>query len=301
MDLDEIPKDDLDKKYCPYCFSRYDKLDEHCPVDGVLLRELQSDPLIGKTFAERYEIISVLGIGGMSIVYLGRHKLMGRMVAIKMLHYILREDIRTLERFRLEAQAASSLSHPNIVSVFDFGVTDQGEPFLVMDYLEGESLAKLIARKGAVDYQRGVHFFRQICAGLDAAHQKGIVHRDLKSANIVLIRQSDQWEEVKILDFGIAKLAPSIGRALHLTKAGEAFGSPLYMSPEQCLGGAQDHRSDIYSLGCLMYEVLAGVAPFDSPTCFWQIKSAPARQSKNAPLDVLITEHRAVAAASCLP
>jgi serine/threonine protein kinase len=255
--------ENLEKKYCPTCYGQFEGQINECPNDKTILRGASNDPLIGKIFADRYQIQSVLGLGGMSVVYKAQHRLMDRIVAIKMLHSKLKEDVTSLERFKLEAQAASSLSHQNIISVYDFGVTDDGEPFFVMDCLEGEDLSSLIERKGKVPYQRALPIFRQIADGLDAAHKKQIVHRDLKPANVVLIKQDDGTEMVKLVDFGIAKLLPGSGKqAQHLTQTGEVFGSPIYMSPEQCLGRELDTRSDIYALGCLMYETLSGDAPF---------------------------------------
>lgn len=249
------------KTYCPRCFAQYDGPLTECPEDGTPLRGAGNDPLIGKVFADRYEVQSVLGLGGMSIVYKARHKLMDRVVAIKMLHNRFKEDVTSLERFKLEAQAASSLNHTNIITVYDFGVTPEGELFFVMDCLEGENLKELIERKGRLPYQRALPIFRQICDGLDAAHKKGIVHRDLKSANVVLLKEEDA-EIVKIVDFGIAKMLPGSGKENQgLTQTGEVFGSPIYMSPEQCIGKTLDARSDIYALGCLMYETLTGDPP----------------------------------------
>lgn len=249
------------KTYCPRCFAQYEGALTECPEDGTQLRGAGNDPLIGKVFADRYEVQSVLGLGGMSIVYKARHRLMERVVAIKMLHNRFKEDITSLERFKLEAQAASSLNHTNIITVYDFGVTPEGELFFVMDCLEGENLKELIERKGRVPYQRALPIFRQVCDGLDAAHKKGIVHRDLKSANVVLLKE-DNNEIVKIVDFGIAKMLPGSGKENQgLTQTGEVFGSPIYMSPEQCIGKTLDARSDIYALGCLMYETLTGDPP----------------------------------------
>ncbi|MCC7531490.1 MAG: serine/threonine protein kinase [Candidatus Melainabacteria bacterium] len=256
----------FERKYCPKCYAQFEQVDV-CPDDGTTLRGQDNDPLIGKSFAERYVIQSVLGLGGMSIVYKAQHKLMDRTVAIKMLHSNIKNDHTSLERFRMEAQAASSLSHQNIIAVYDFGVTDQGEAFFVMDYLSGETLQDLIERKGKVPYERALHIFKQICDGLGAAHKKSIVHRDLKPANVCLLKEDDGTELVKLVDFGIAKLLPASGKAqLSLTRTGEVFGSPIYMSPEQCQGLELDKRSDIYALGCLMYEALTGEPPLAGAT-----------------------------------
>ena len=176
-------KIDLEKKYCPKCFQQFTGSATECPDDKTVLRDKHNDPLIGKLFADKYDIESVLGLGGMSIVYKAKHRLMDRMVAIKMLHSNFTNDITALERFKLESQAASSLDHQNIIRVFDFGVTAGGEPYFVMDCLIGESLKELIDRKGFIPFERALPIFRQIADALDAAHKKLIVHRDLKPAN----------------------------------------------------------------------------------------------------------------------
>ena len=253
----------LDRKYCPECYRQFEGAIVKCPHDSTTLRGPGNDPLIGNVFAERYLIESVLGLGGMSIVYKAQHSLMNRTVAIKMMHRNLKDDTVALERFRLEAQAASSLNHQNVITVYDFGISPNGEPFFVMDCIEGESLETLIDRKGRVPFLRAIAIFKQVCDGLEAAHKKGIIHRDLKPANVILMKREDGGEMVKLVDFGIAKLLPQGDKQQQqLTKSGEVFGSPIYMSPEQCLGRELDTRSDIYALGCLMYEAVAGEPPF---------------------------------------
>lgn len=251
------------EKYCPECYRQFEGDVVNCPHDSTALRGPGTDPLIGRVFAERYLIESVLGLGGMSIVYKAQHSLMNRTVAIKMLHRSLKEDTVALERFRLEAQAASSLNHQNVITVYDFGISPTGEPFFVMDCIEGESLENLIDREGRIPFLRAIAIFKQVCDGLEAAHKKGIIHRDLKPANVILMKREDGGEVVKLVDFGIAKLLPQADRQQQvLTKTGEVFGSPIYMSPEQCLGRELDTRADIYALGCLMYETVAGEPPF---------------------------------------
>jgi len=253
----------IEKKYCPSCYRQFEGDIVNCPHDQSELRGPGNDPLIGNVFAERYLIESVLGLGGMSIVYKAQHSLMNRTVAIKMLHRNLKDDAMAMERFRLEAQAASSLSHQNVITVYDFGISPSGEPFFVMDCIEGESLEKVIDEEGRIPYLRAISIFKQVCDGLEAAHKKGIVHRDLKPANVILTRREDGGDQVKLVDFGIAKLLPQAGKVQQqLTRTGEVFGSPIYMSPEQCLGRELDTRSDIYALGCLMYEAVAGEPPF---------------------------------------
>ncbi len=246
-------------KICPLCNTVYAGELSRCLDDGAVFIELKGYPSIGTIFAERYEIQALLGFGGMSIVYRARHKHMGRTVAIKVLHPDLVNDPYALERFEQESRAAATLNHPNIVTVYDFGMSARGQAFFVMDCLDGPTLEELLESNGILPAEKAVSVFKQICDGLDSAHRKGIVHRDLKPPNIALLRNDDGSDLVKILDFGVAKFinkaAPNF---LRLTKTGEIFGSPLYMSPEQCLGKELDGRSDIYAFGCLMYEVLTG-------------------------------------------
>ncbi len=248
-------------KFCERCRFEYPGELEKCPEDGSVLRDLQADPLVNTVFAERYEIKSVLGYGGMSMVYKARHTLMDRTVAIKILHPDYTKEPTSLQRFQLESKAAASLTHQNVVTVYDFGCYN-GQAFFVMDCLEGKSLAQTIEESGPIGYERAVNLFKQVCDGLEAAHRKGIIHRDLKPGNLIIIPHDDGSELVKIVDFGIAKMMPRAGeQALNLTQTGEVFGSPVFMSPEQCLGKPLDPRSDIYALGCVLYEALTGSPP----------------------------------------
>lgn len=227
---------------------------------GLIPSASENDPLIGTVIAERLEILAPLGAGGMSTVYKAKHLLLNRIVAVK----VMRAD-KTNEnvvvRFQQEAKAATALNHPNIAAVREFGLTQDGDPYLVMDYVDGISLADLIEESGALVVDRTRNVISQICAGLQHAHSLGVVHRDLKPANIMLSTDSDGKETARIVDFGIAKMLQK-DEQLEVTRAGEIFGTPLYMSPEQGLGKNVDARSDIYSLGCVMYECLSGKPPF---------------------------------------
>lgn len=199
----------------------------------------------------------------MGIVYKARHQLMGRTVAIKMLPKHLFGDPLKLKRFEQEARAVSNLNHPNIVSIHDFGTLPSGEPYLVMDFLDGTSLFEQLRQEGPIVWTAALVIFTQIAAALSHAHKSNIVHRDIKSSNIMLSRDSAGGWLVTLVDFGIARVLTSADSAdLRLTQAGETFGSPVYMSPEQIVGREVDARSDIYSLGCLMYETLTGQPPF---------------------------------------
>ena len=218
--------------------------------------------MTGKIIGDKYEILEVIGGGGMGMIYKARHTLMKRIVAIKMMHPQYVSSAGNLQRFQLEAQAASALSHPNILTVYDFGLTPEGAPYLVMDFLEGTNLAEVLDQQGFLAPSRALHIFSQAAAGLAHAHSKGVIHRDLKPGNLMLVTVENDTDFVKIVDFGIAKLTMPDGEAANLTRTGEVFGSPLYMSPEQCRGMTMDSRSDIYSLGCVMYRALSGSSPF---------------------------------------
>ncbi|CAN5494762.1 hypothetical protein BH10CYA1_BH10CYA1_24480 [soil metagenome] len=215
--------------------------------------ESQNRERIGK-----YEVINEIGRGGMSIVYKARDQDLNRLVAIKLMisNSSKRENLNLL-RFQQEARAVSQLDHPNIVKVHDFSTTDDGTPYLVMSYLSGISLADAIKTEGNFSLGRWLSIMIQACDALAHAHLAGIVHRDIKPSNFVLA-QENGVEVLKLVDFGIAK---NYLDDMSLTKTGEVFGSPLYMSPEQCAGAKVDSRSDIYSLGCVMYEALAGKPP----------------------------------------
>ncbi len=223
-----------------------------------LLSQPIKDPLIGTKLAGgRYEILDALGEGGMSVVYKAKQELVDRIVAIKTLKMKLLADPMLLKRFEREVKTLSRLNHPNIVTVFDC-IVENGQPYFVMDFLQGCSLQELIIEEKRLSPGRCKNIFGQVCNAVDHAHRNGIVHRDLKPANIMLMDISGQ-EFVKVVDFGLAKIGEEAQR---LTQTGEIWGSPLYMSPEQCNGHSMDARSDIYSLGAVLYESLTGTVPF---------------------------------------
>lgn len=221
------------------------------------------EQLVGTTFDGKYEILALLGQGGMSSVFKAKNLLMNKIVAIKILLGNRNLNEQALLRFQQEARAASQLDHPNIVKVHDFSVSIDHAPYMVMDYLEGKSISELISAEGQMDPYRAIDFIVQASDALEHAHQQGVVHRDLKPSNIMVIQLKNGREQIKIVDFGVAKLLEEDqASAPQLTRTGEVFGSPLYMSPEQCLGKKVDKRTDIYSLGCVLYEELAGIPPF---------------------------------------
>jgi len=233
-----------------------------CQHDGTLLMQVKKDDVIGSMLDDKYLVLSEIGRGGMSIVYKAKHEVMDRLVAIKMLQAGLMGDQTSIKRFRQEAQAASCLQHKNVITMYNYGISNSGQPFIVMDFLEGHSLSDLIKRENHLKSLRAATIFIQACDALAHAHQKGVLHRDLKCSNIMLIEQDGQPDFVKVVDFGIAKLMPSSGKQVqNLTQTGEVFGSPIYMSPEQCMGLPLDPRSDVYSMGTMLYETITGQPP----------------------------------------
>src|SRR5499427_503219 len=222
--------------------------------------------MIGQSFGN-YRAISVLGEGGMGVVYLAEHPEIGRKVAVKVLHPDFARDQQVLTRFLNEARAANAIRHPNIIEILDSGVLADRTPYLVMELLEGESLSARIKRVGPMPINEVFDFSYQTASALSAAHAKGIVHRDLKPDNLFIVPDphDETRERMKVLDFGIAKLQQQSTADSLKTRTGTLMGTPIYMSPEQCRGTRTvDHRSDIYSLGVILYEMLVGQPPFVS-------------------------------------
>ncbi|HIA55787.1 MAG TPA: serine/threonine protein kinase [Candidatus Melainabacteria bacterium] len=219
---------------------------------------------VGKVLDGKYEVVSLLGKGGMGAVYRVRHKLLNIELALKTLDTQRLSDASSSRRFQTEAKAAFSLKHANLVKVHDFGVLEDGHPFLVMDLVQGKTLQELIKARGQLSLEEIEPIFTQLCFGLSHAHHQQVVHRDIKPANIMIVDGMNLKDEgsVKVLDFGIAKIVNEDRSELDaLTQTGEIFGSPFYMSPEQCAGEAIDQRSDIYSLGCVLFEAITGTPP----------------------------------------
>jgi len=218
-----------------------------------------SDPRIGTLLQERYRILERIAAGGMGVVYRGERVELGRPVAIKFLHGWVAADPSSLKRFKIEAQAMSQLSHPCCVSIIDFGV-EGTSPFLVMDFVTGQTLGSLLHQGGALPVKRALSILRQVLAGLAHAHAHGIVHRDIKPENILLTEVIGLGDQVRILDFGLARLRDSVtGLTL-----GMPIGTPSYMAPEQIRGEEVDARTDLYSAGVLLFELLTGHKPFVS-------------------------------------
>jgi eukaryotic-like serine/threonine-protein kinase len=224
-----------------------------------------NDPLIGRLINERYKILSVIAHGGMGKVYRAEQAPLGRLVALKVLspNYNGDNDPEFHKRFFLEASIASKLRHPNTVTIFDYGKTDDEVYYIAMELLEGRTLHRALREEGTLNPERTVHIASQICRALREAHGLGVIHRDLKPANVYLVKHGDENEFTKVLDFGLVKNIEEKGEAL--TQVGLFMGSPKYMSPEQIRGETVDSRVDIYALGVMVYEMLTGKVPYDSP------------------------------------
>jgi tRNA A-37 threonylcarbamoyl transferase component Bud32 len=242
---------------CPSCHALYRAGMVHCPRDGARLAEAVEDPLVGQVLAGRYLIEDTIGEGGMGRVYRARHTRLDRSFAIKVLHPELSMRESTVLRFHREATAISRLSHPNVVGVVDFGELDDGLLYLVMEYVNGRSMRDILRSEGPLPTDRVLALLGQLCDGLAHAHRHGLVHRDFKPDNVVIEHHSD-GERARIIDFGIA--ADVAGQ--RITTDGLVLGTPSYMAPEQALGQFVDHRADLYALGVVLYEMVAGVQPF---------------------------------------
>jgi serine/threonine-protein kinase len=262
--------------HCPKCGRQYSAEFQFCPedesplqADSTLGAATVVDPLVGHTLDEKYRLEEKLGIGGMGTVYRARHLLIDRPVAVKVLNQRFVEDEAARTRFRREARAAGRLQHANAVTVTDFGESHDGYVYLVMELLEGRTLRDVLAKEAPLDVARSVSLMLQIAGAVAAAHEAGIIHRDLKPANIFIVQRADVPAVVKVLDFGIAKLAAESlddDEAMTLTQVGAMIGTPRYMSPEQCDGLDLTPAADVYSLGCILYEMLTGTVPFSGST-----------------------------------
>lgn len=245
---------------CPYCQSLFDDNVSVCPHDGYSLGN--ADPLLGATLDGRYRVDSLIGAGGMGAVYCATQLALKRRVALKFIK-TGRASSSAVERFNKEALAVARLKHRNIVAVYDYGVAPEIGAYIAMEYLEGRTLRAEVMRLGCLGVGYTLELMDQVCAAIEYAHRNGVIHRDVKTENVFLEAGEDGGIEVKVLDFGIAKLSDSTSR--HRTASGFIIGTPAYMSPEQGAGLPIDGRTDVYSLGCVLFECLTGRPPFNAP------------------------------------
>ena len=251
----------VDAVVCGRCGRRLGVGVRRCPHDGeVVALPAESDGLVGELIDGRYVVKAVLGHGGMGIVYAVQHTKLGRPLALKVLRRELARDADLCKRFIQEARAAAAVNHPGVVQITDFGVLSSGQPYFVMELLSGRSLSRVMAQERPLAVERLVNIVDQLVDALEAAHLVHVIHRDLKPDNIHVASDPGKNDVIKVLDFGLARVAG----ATRLTKQGFVFGTPHYMSPEQAQGDPVDHRADIYALGVLMYEMATGQVPFDA-------------------------------------
>ncbi|HRH01110.1 MAG TPA: protein kinase, partial [Polyangiaceae bacterium] len=256
---------------CPHCQAPVVASQPFCgKCGGALGKTPGQDPLLGQMIAGRYRIVKLLGEGGMGSVYLAEQNLGAtvRKVAVKTLHSHLSQDDAIRARFQREVGTVAALEHPNTIRVFDFGTSDAGQLFIVMELVQGQSLGDALLAAKRFSPERTKKILAQVCGALGEAHELGIVHRDLKPDNIILTSRAGQEDFVKLLDFGIAKRESATTADQKLTQQGTVLGTPPYMSPEQFTGTSVDARSDIYALGVMAYEMLTGELPFTANTAW---------------------------------
>jgi serine/threonine protein kinase len=253
-------------KRCPTCGTHYPSDFLVCPKDATSLHMAAGslgdvDPLVGIILGETYKVHRLIGEGGMARVYEARHLRLGdRRLAVKILHPEYARDPDVVQRFQREAESSSAINHPNVIDVFDVASTPDGRPYMVGEFLDGEELGEHLKKVGRLDMPTAVAITRQICRALNAAHLRGIVHRDMKPENVFMIAR-DGLPHVKVLDFGISKAG---NRQTHLTRTGMIMGTPSFMAPEQARGDKVDSRADVYAVGAVLYALVTGRRPFDS-------------------------------------
>jgi serine/threonine-protein kinase len=269
-------------KVCPRCFTRFPDGERFCLHDSAILVEEEDIARLGTSIGN-YRLDKILGRGGMGTVYSGEHIYIKKPVAVKVLHPQFARYQEAIHRFLREARAATSINHANIVDVTDFGILADGPVYFVMEFLDGKSLEDLIEKEGAVELHRALNVANQIALALEAAHAVGVIHRDLKPDNIMLLKKpgrrdlvrmapdqswiterEESYDFVKVLDFGIAKVLVQ-DELLAETVQGAVFGTPEYMSPEAARGEDVDQRADVYSLGVILFDMLCGRPPFEAP------------------------------------
>jgi hypothetical protein len=256
-----------ESKICPHCSSTCARSHQYCPACGFPIGTVSSnteDKFVGKTLPGGNHILDLISVGGMGRVYRAQQSALGRTVAVKIIHPHLLADENAALRFMTEARAASQLNHPNSVAVFDFGRTNDGQPYLVMEFLRGKDLARVAYEEGPLPFARIVDVLKQVLGALAEAHDLGIVHRDLKPENVILEPLRRGGDFVKVVDFGLAKLKADTQAPTNVTSPGIVCGTPDYMAPEQGRGDPIDGRSDLYSVGVVLFQLLTGRLPFES-------------------------------------
>ncbi len=253
-------------RYCTQCHQTFPDSDTRfCPMCGgaIVAEEDRGDPMVGRKLGGRYLLLRRIGRGGMGEVYEADHVGLDKRVAVKFLLDKFDTDREVVTRFHREARTASKIGHANIIDITDIGETDDGRPYIVMELLQGEDLGDLLRRSGPLSLVRTVNIVKQICRGLQAAHDLGIVHRDMKPENVFLTQRDDQVDVVKIMDFGISKVIDAHDSKVRLTQTGAVVGTPIYMAPEQATASHDvDHRADVYATGIMFFELLCGQPPF---------------------------------------
>jgi hypothetical protein len=288
---------------CPTCGTSYPPSVRLCPRDGTVLEGHRptEERFVGAVLHGKYRLDSYLSSGGMGAVFKATHVMLGKPVAVKLIKADLVTSPDMVRRFQREARAATSLNHPNIVGVHDLGQTEDGTLYIAMELVDGTSLKEVIRESGRIDAPRIVYILRQIASALSLAHRHQIIHRDLKPQNVMLTRDAEGREIAKLLDFGIAKTFDE--KATQLTQTGFALGTPQYMSPEQAMGKEVDGRSDLYSLGVMLYEMLIGEVPFSDPSApailVKHMTEVPAPPSRKRP-DLQVPAHLEAIALKCL-
>lgn len=257
-------------RLCPKCNAQYSSDQAICPIDATTLVDSSgktaqvADPMIGRMIADKYRVEKLLGRGGMGAVYEGQHLLLDRRVAIKVLQQNMANDEQAASRFIREAKASARIEHPNAVTIYDFGVLQEGSAYLVMEFIKGRSLRQVLIDRVPVRPDQIIDWMIQVCNVVEVAHTQGIIHRDLKPENVMLKESADGSLMVKVVDFGLAKItSDSTEKAsVNLTKPGEVLGTPHYMAPEYYEGEIIDKRADVYAIGIMIYEMFCGDTPF---------------------------------------
>lgn len=287
----------MSERLCPSCGLPFDAATTHCPADGTALIALEAsvhDPLLGRKLSDRFQILSRIGSGGMGTVYRARQLSLGRDVAVKVLGGRWADRPEAVRRFMREANLLARVSHPNVVAVLDFGQTPDGLLFLVMELLAGKTLAELLEEGRGIEVDTALSLLIELTRGIEAAHSRGIVHRDLKPANVMVLDDPPGFP--KILDFGIAR---TLIDATQMTDTGKLVGTPHYVAPEVIEGEVPGKESDIYALGVIGYELLAGRRPFERPTpagvLSAQISAEPAPIQRTIPSGVEAVIFKAMA------